>query len=577
MTRRFEFQDGSSSKFWAIDLDGCSVTTTWGRIGTSGQSKSKDFDSESKAKKEYDKLIVEKQTKGYVEVEADANTEAHSNAVPVADAKISSAKESVLEDIFVCMKLWLKEHDGAIVHSFAKNAPVAELEELEAQVGKKLPADYKCLYHTFNRLDDDVQEKEVTTKLFGGFFFMPLRGVDGVLTEHESFEDIDYSGGGAEGPVKRMLYNELWVPFAKDFGGNFIGVDLDPASGGEIGQVIRFGRDETPTVLAPNLVHFFIANCLGLGIALPSSLQGLVGEVHNKAKVISLYSDDAEFSENELDAEEVDDEAVVEADFETKSRPSKAKKEKNANGKDGASVAFAKIAGVGKKVLREPSLMVAGLEFLLQSLDSEKENVRASAMEEINEIACERYCLPDMVDYDECSKINELFERCGEKIQALLAVATTKTEAEEAMKALTELKFEKALPEIIKCLDNSKTRLEAVWCLGKFGQESASAAKELINIIQLLHKQMGSQGEVFSTVEAALIGLEEMQYAPQNDDEIFGALVVSKDASIAALCCRLLSRNAVLVRKYTDYIKPLVYDKRGRLSESAQQALSAVK
>ncbi|MBX3245568.1 MAG: WGR domain-containing protein [Myxococcales bacterium] len=63
--RRFELEDGKSSKFWEIALDGCDLTTRWGRIGTSGQSKTKTFASEDKARVEHDKLIAEKTSKGY--------------------------------------------------------------------------------------------------------------------------------------------------------------------------------------------------------------------------------------------------------------------------------------------------------------------------------------------------------------------------------------------------------------------------------------------------------------------------------------------------------------------------------
>ena len=66
-TRHFEFVEGSSSKFWKISLDGTSFSTKFGRIGTSGQESLKEWDSEDKAKKEYDKLVAEKVKKGYVE------------------------------------------------------------------------------------------------------------------------------------------------------------------------------------------------------------------------------------------------------------------------------------------------------------------------------------------------------------------------------------------------------------------------------------------------------------------------------------------------------------------------------
>ena len=37
--RYFEFVDDSSSKFWEIWMEGNDVTTQWGRIGTTGQTK----------------------------------------------------------------------------------------------------------------------------------------------------------------------------------------------------------------------------------------------------------------------------------------------------------------------------------------------------------------------------------------------------------------------------------------------------------------------------------------------------------------------------------------------------------
>ncbi|HSQ55226.1 MAG TPA: DNA ligase [Gemmata sp.] len=66
-SRYFEFVDESSSKFWEIWMNGTDVTTRWGRIGTAGQTKTKTFADEAKAKKEYDKLLAEKIGKGYVE------------------------------------------------------------------------------------------------------------------------------------------------------------------------------------------------------------------------------------------------------------------------------------------------------------------------------------------------------------------------------------------------------------------------------------------------------------------------------------------------------------------------------
>ena len=65
--RHFEFISGSSQKFWEIGLEGKSVTVRFGRIGTRGQSQTKSYTDESKARREADKLIQEKLRKGYAE------------------------------------------------------------------------------------------------------------------------------------------------------------------------------------------------------------------------------------------------------------------------------------------------------------------------------------------------------------------------------------------------------------------------------------------------------------------------------------------------------------------------------
>ena len=65
--RRFEFVGGGSAKFWEISSHGPEVTVRFGRLGTNGQSQTKDLGSESAAATHVAKLINEKLAKGYVE------------------------------------------------------------------------------------------------------------------------------------------------------------------------------------------------------------------------------------------------------------------------------------------------------------------------------------------------------------------------------------------------------------------------------------------------------------------------------------------------------------------------------
>ncbi len=67
--REFHFTEGSSQKFWAIEVEGKGFTVHFGRLGTMGQAQKKEFASEAEAQKAADKLIAEKTKKGYAEVQ----------------------------------------------------------------------------------------------------------------------------------------------------------------------------------------------------------------------------------------------------------------------------------------------------------------------------------------------------------------------------------------------------------------------------------------------------------------------------------------------------------------------------
>lgn len=66
--RMFEFNDGKSSKFWEIGIDGTDVTVRYGRIGSDGQTKTKSFAGADAAEAHMEKLIEQKTGKGYEEV-----------------------------------------------------------------------------------------------------------------------------------------------------------------------------------------------------------------------------------------------------------------------------------------------------------------------------------------------------------------------------------------------------------------------------------------------------------------------------------------------------------------------------
>lgn len=85
-TRKFTFQEGSSSKFWEVTTHDAQLTIRFGRIGATGQTQLKSFASPTAAAAEAEALIRSKLKKGYVEGDAS------SAALPPAPAGAAKPK-----------------------------------------------------------------------------------------------------------------------------------------------------------------------------------------------------------------------------------------------------------------------------------------------------------------------------------------------------------------------------------------------------------------------------------------------------------------------------------------------------
>jgi len=69
-TRRFEYVEGTSSKFWEITNNNREVTVRYGRIGSNGQTQTKSFTSDGAANTHTLQQINSKLAKGYRELAA---------------------------------------------------------------------------------------------------------------------------------------------------------------------------------------------------------------------------------------------------------------------------------------------------------------------------------------------------------------------------------------------------------------------------------------------------------------------------------------------------------------------------
>ena len=118
----------------------------------------------------------------------------------------------------------------------------------EAAMGLQLPADVRESYRTH-----DGCNKRDYLILFHGGFLLPLEDVVATcaeLREIGQFNSTMGLHGTPVGPIRADYWNPRWVPLTCDWQSDTVAIDLDPAEGGSVGQVILHSREGETCVLA---------------------------------------------------------------------------------------------------------------------------------------------------------------------------------------------------------------------------------------------------------------------------------------------------------------------------------------
>ncbi|GAB1779210.1 hypothetical protein PMEGAS67_46870 [Priestia megaterium] len=144
--------------------------------------------------------------------------------------------------------------DEDIFNAAATKIEIAQAENI---MGLKFPESFKdiLLMHNGQKseglgvignydllsLDEIVHSWRVMKELFDG-------------GEFEDFEEVE-----PVGPVKgEFWWNPLWIPIVVNTTGDYICIDLDPAEGGKVGQIITFWHDwEEREVVSDSLEKWF--------------------------------------------------------------------------------------------------------------------------------------------------------------------------------------------------------------------------------------------------------------------------------------------------------------------------------
>lgn len=155
-------------------------------------------------------------------------------------------EERSLREVFTALVDYLREHHPAVADSLRPPATESQIENLEQLIGDRLPEDVRELY----LLADGQGERQ--SLFVEGFQFLPLAEVGrtwqmmSALHQQLSRQGGTEEGEKPQGPVRDLWWHPRWIPFAYHIRGDHYCIDLSPAPGGEIGQILDFIHDDTP-------------------------------------------------------------------------------------------------------------------------------------------------------------------------------------------------------------------------------------------------------------------------------------------------------------------------------------------
>ena len=139
---------------------------------------------------------------------------------------------------------WLSENDPERLKSLQKPATNREIASTEKSLGVKFPEDLKKSY----RVHNGQARRSSLIVDNGTFYFLSL---EEVIREWKIWVDLVASGTFdpvdcrcEDGIKSDAWFNKKWIPVFSDGGGDFYCVDMAPAKGGRVGQIILVEHED---------------------------------------------------------------------------------------------------------------------------------------------------------------------------------------------------------------------------------------------------------------------------------------------------------------------------------------------
>ncbi|GAL83319.1 beta-1 3-glucan synthesis protein [Sporocytophaga myxococcoides] len=146
---------------------------------------------------------------------------------------------TTIKNLWSKISKWYSKNSETLKSRLMSGASEKEMEEFRNSYPVEIPKDY---YYSLLQHNGKMS-------FYNGYEYLKANLAVDLWKEMKSNKEQgafnklpEYSGN----KIKQTWWNQSWIPFAVDSGGNLFCIDLDPAEGGSRGQVILWERAEGP-------------------------------------------------------------------------------------------------------------------------------------------------------------------------------------------------------------------------------------------------------------------------------------------------------------------------------------------
>ena len=166
-----------------------------------------------------------------------------------------------LDRAITALERWLKDAGMALADVFGPPATGDQIAEVETALGRRLPDDYRRFLTTVGgqRFVPTGEQEGYLAQLAQNIELLgPAHALGEWRTMTEEWGDAGPGPIATVGPVKPLYKSLRWWPITCILGSSqYHCLDLDPAPGGAVGQVIWMADDdEERRVVAPSFAAF---------------------------------------------------------------------------------------------------------------------------------------------------------------------------------------------------------------------------------------------------------------------------------------------------------------------------------